>query len=294
MTTAEEPPEYSTVPPLLSSNEQRGLDDTSVIGTGPHPQAGRQRVRQSFGLDGSAAPVSEKQLQIILAALAAGGEGAKLDSVQVQHLLFLVDATVADSVGGPHFEVIASPAGPVSPSIKASLLQLGREGCLSTTTESGGTVVLLTAPGQISGEAILSRFGTDLELYLRELHAWVCTHDFRQRLSVIRNRFPDASSDSPPTAMAQLLGDDPRRRLIWEYTQQPRWLAILRGAGRAVDLYGHLNDNNRVLSDLQASRGASVPTWDNWTEVGDYLREAMAQYALELPSSIGGDYAGVA
>lgn len=294
MTTAEEPSAVPTGSPLLSGNEQWGLADTSVVGTDLPPQSGQQRVRQSFGLGASTASVSEEQLQIILAALAAGGEGAKLDPVQVQHLLFLIDVTVADAVGGPHFEFVPSPAGPVAPSVKASLLQLGREGRLSTGTESRDTVVLLTVQGLSAGEAVLSRFGTDLGLYLRELHAWVGAHDFRQRLSVIRNYFPDAISDHFPTAMVQAPGDDPRRRLIWEYTKQPRWRAILRGAGRSVDLYGTLNDNYRVLGALQTSRGASAPPRDNWTEVGDYLREAMAQFVLELPSSIRDEDARVA
>lgn len=294
MTTAEEPSAVPTGSPLLSSDEQRGLVDTSVVGAGSPPQSGQQRGRQPFGPGGNTAPVSEEQLQIILAALAAGGEGAKLDPVRVQHLLFLIDATVADAVGGPHFEFVPSPAGPVAPPIKASLLQLAREGRLSTETESRGTVVLLTVQGLIAGEAVLSRFGTDLGLYLRELHAWVGAHDFRQRLSVIQNYFPDAISGHFPTAMVQAPGDDPRRRLIWEYTQQSRWRAILRGVGRAVDLYGTLNDNYRVLGALQTSRGASAPARDNWTEVGDYLREAMAQFALELPSSIEDEDARVA
>ena len=287
MTTSEE---LSTVPtdsPLLSSGEQRGVVDRSVVGMGSPPQSGQQRVRQSFAPGESSAPVSEEQLQIILAALAAGGEGARLDPVQVQHLLFLIDSIVADAVGGPHFEFAPSPAGPIAPSIKASLLLLCREGRLSTRTESRGTVVLLTAQGLVAGEAVLSRFGTDLGLYLRELHAWVGAHDFRQRLSVIQNNFPDAITDHFPAAMVQAPGDDPRRKLIWEYTQQSQWRAILRGVGRAVDLYGTLNDNYHVLRALQTSRGVSVPARDNWTEVGDYLREAMAQFASELPSSIG-------
>ena len=147
-------------------------------------------------------------------------------------------------------------------------------------------MVLLTAQGRVSGEAVLIRFGTDPGLYLQELHVWVGAHDFRQRLFVIQNHFPDAISDHFPTAMVQAPGDDPRRRLILEYTQQSPWRTILRGVGRAVDLFGNLNDNDHVLSSLQASRGMSPPARDNWTDVGDYVREAMAQFATELPSSL--------
>lgn len=54
MTTAEEPPAVPMGSPLLSSDEQGGVVDTSVVGTGSPPQSGQQRVRQPFGLGGGA------------------------------------------------------------------------------------------------------------------------------------------------------------------------------------------------------------------------------------------------
>ena len=87
--------------------------------------------------------------------------------------------------------------------------------------------------------------------------------------------------------------EDPRRSLIQAYTQQPRRLAFLKGLGRVVDLYGTLNDNDHALSALQASRQGSV-LGDTWAEVGDYLREAMAQIVAEFPPSEGSDYVRIA
>ena len=83
--------------------------------------------------------------------------------------------------------------------------------------------------------------------------------------------------------------EDPRRSLIQAYIQQPRRLAFLKGLGRVVDLYGTLNDNDHVLSAWQASRKGSVLVGDTWAEVGDYLREAMAQIVAEFPPSEGSD-----
>ena len=226
---------------------------------------------------------------MILAALAAGGPGAPLDPVQVQHLLFLVDATIPEAVDGPHFKFASSAAGPVDASIKSVLLQLCREGSLSTRSEPQGTVIFLTAQGLVAGEAVLSRFGEDARSYMGELYAWVGARDLRRRLSGIHARFPDMIFDYAPTPVAQVRGDDPRRSLIREYMQTSLWGHFVVGLGRAFDLYGTLSDYDRWHSALQAVRAAPTPAPDPWVEVGDCLREAMAQLSTELPSSIEGE-----
>ncbi|MCY3661017.1 MAG: hypothetical protein OXG36_18590 [Caldilineaceae bacterium] len=226
---------------------------------------------------------------MILVALAAGGAEATLDPVQVQHLLFLIDATIPEAVDGPHFKFASSAAGPVDASIKFVLLQMCREGSLSTRAEPQGTVIFLTAQGLATGEAVLTRCGEDVRSYLSELYAWVGAHDFRRRLSGIRARFPDMFFGYAPTPAAQVQGDDPRRSLIREYTQTSRWDNFVVGLGRAFDMYGTLIDHDRWHSALQAVRAVPTPAPDPWVEVGDCLREAMAQLATELPSSIEGE-----
>ena len=237
---------------------------------------------------------SMEPTQVILAALAAGGDEARLDPVQIQHLLYLIDETVPEAVDGPHFEFAPSPIGPFDQSVKASLLHLCREGLLSIETASQETLILLTPQGWNEGSVILTRLEASIGVYLRELFAWVHSHDFRQRLSGIQTRFPDAVTNRVPTPSVQGKGEDPRRRLIREYVQQPRRTAFLRGLGRVVDLYGTLNDNHQVLSALRESRDMSVPVRDTWAEVGDYLREAMAQFATEFPPATGDEDTRVA
>lgn len=232
---------------------------------------------------------SVKSSHVILAALAAGGDEAKLDPVQIQHLLFLIDTTVPESVGGPHFEFAPGPIGPFDQSIKTSILKLCREGHLFTETDARGILLVLTAQGWDRGSVVLKRLDASIGLYLSELHVWVRSHNFGQRLSDIQSRFPHAVTNRMPMASIPGRDEDPRRSLIQAYAQQPRRLAFLKGLGRAVDLYGTLNDNDHVLSALQASRKGSVLAGNMWTEVGDYLREAMAQFVTEFPSSEGSD-----
>lgn len=232
---------------------------------------------------------SVKPPHVILAALAAGGDGAKLDPVQIQHLLFLIDTTVPDWVGGPHFEFVSGPIGPFDQSVKASLLELCREGHLLTETGARGILLALTPQGWDLGSVVLKRLDASIGLYLSELHAWARSHNFGQRLSDIQSRFPHAVTHRMPMASTQGRDEDPRRSLIRAYAQQPRRFAFLKGLGRVVDLYGTLNDNDHVLSTLQASRKGSVLAGNTWTEVGDYLREAMAQFVTEFPPSEGSD-----
>ena len=235
-----------------------------------------------------------KPTQVILAALAAGGDKAKLDPVQMQHVLFLIDETVPEWVDGPHFEFVPGPIGPFDQSVKASILQLCRGGHLLIETESGRVLLGLTKQGRDLGTVVLQRLDASMGLYLSELHVWVHSHGFGQRLSDIQSRFPDAVTNRLSTASVRGRSEDPRRSLIQAYARQPRRFAFLKGLGRVVDLYGTLNDNDRVLGALQASRKGVVSVGDPWTEVGDYLREAMAQFAVGFPSSKGNDDVRVA
>lgn len=232
---------------------------------------------------------SVKSPHVILAALAAGGDGAKLDPVQIQHLLFLIDSTVPEWVGGPHFEFTPGPIGPFDQSIKTSILKLCREGHLFTETGDRRVLLALTSQGWDTGSVVLKRLDARIGRYLSELHAWVRSHNFGQRLSDIQSRFPHAVTHRAPMASIRGGDEDPRRSLIQAYAQQPRRFAFLKGLGRVVDLYGTLNDNDHVLSTLQASRKGSALAGNTWTEVGDYLREAMAQFMTEFPPSEGND-----
>ncbi len=232
--------------------------------------------------------------QVILAALAAGGDKAKLDPVQLQHLLFLIDKTASEWVDGPHFEFTPSPIGPFDPSVKASILKLCSEGCLATETGSKGLLLTLTSQGREKGSVVLKRLDASVGLYLSELHAWARARRFGQRLSDIQSRFPDAVTNRLPMASVRGGEEDPRRSLIQAYVQQPRRFAFLRGLGRVVDLPATLNDNDHVLNVLQGSLNAPVSVGNTWTEVGDHLREAMAQFAAEFSPSTGDEDVRVA
>ena len=61
--------------------------------------------------------------EIVLAAVAAGGSGARFFPVQLQKLLFLIDREIPELVHGPHFRFIPYYYGPFD---KGLYVELGR------------------------------------------------------------------------------------------------------------------------------------------------------------------------
>src|SRR5207248_1751684 len=73
---------------------------------------------------------------LVLAALAAGGENASYWPVQVQKLLFLIDREASALVGGPHFDFKPYDYGPFDRAVYVELDALSAQGFVSTSTTS--------------------------------------------------------------------------------------------------------------------------------------------------------------
>ena len=282
MPSAEELTAVPNGAPPPSGNEQPGTGEKAVIGTGSPSQGW------------APATVSDDQQEIVLAALAAGGPGASLDPVQVQHLLFLIDVTIPEAINGPHFEFVPSPGGPVDSSITSALVQLCLEGALSIGSERPRAEIILTEQGLAAGEAVLTRWGKDVGSYLENLHAWVGAHEFGRRLGDIHSHFPDVTIHYNPRPTAQVPNEDPRRNLIRECILKSRWPDFVVGLGSAIDLSVGFKDHDHYFQALQEAREALELVPDPWVEVGDYLREAMVQAATEVPNLVHGEDSHVA
>ncbi len=65
---------------------------------------------------------------VILSALAVGGENATYSPVQVQKLFFLIDRKAAHLLAGPHFAFRPYDYGPFDPAVYDELTILGFAG----------------------------------------------------------------------------------------------------------------------------------------------------------------------
>ena len=59
--------------------------------------------------------------QLVLAAMAAGGENATFSPAQIQNLFFLIDRKAAPAMGGPHFAFRPYDDGPFDHAAYATL-----------------------------------------------------------------------------------------------------------------------------------------------------------------------------
>jgi uncharacterized protein len=133
---------------------------------------------------------------IVLAALAAGGENASFSPVQVQKLLFLIDRNSAQYLGGPHFSFRAYDYGPFDSAVYDQLTALSFEGKVDVAGTGRYRLYSLTSQGFQEGSRALSGLSPEIADYLRKLATWVRSLSFQQLVSAIYQAYPDMKANS--------------------------------------------------------------------------------------------------
>ncbi len=67
------------------------------------------------------------RIDVVAAAFAAGGRGAKLDLIRVQKLLFLIDRVVSERIGGPFFAFRPYLFGPFDQAVYDAIRDLAAD-----------------------------------------------------------------------------------------------------------------------------------------------------------------------
>jgi uncharacterized protein len=133
---------------------------------------------------------------IILAALAAGGEGATFLPVQVQKLFFLVDREASQLVGGPHFNFRPYDYGPFDRLVYDSLDLLSNHGLASVLSSGKYRTYCLTSAGYQRGKEQLERLPENAQTYIAKVSTWVRTLSFEQLVASIYKAYPDMKVNS--------------------------------------------------------------------------------------------------
>ncbi len=134
--------------------------------------------------------------EIVLAALAAGGENAGFSPIQVQKALFLMDREAAELVDGPHFEFVPYDYGPFDRSVYEVLDDLSRGGLVEKRNSGRYREYALTREGYESGLAKLDGLPDKVGSFLRRLVEWVRELTFQQLVTAIYRRYPDMKANS--------------------------------------------------------------------------------------------------
>ena len=134
--------------------------------------------------------------QYVLAALAAGKDGAKFQPVQIQKLFFLLDREIPKHTGGPYFDFSAYDYGPFDSAVYDEVEALARDG-LAVVDKSGFyRVYSLTPEGLARGTSALPEFTAQGREYATKVAEWVRSISFNQLVSAIYERFPEMKVNS--------------------------------------------------------------------------------------------------
>jgi hypothetical protein len=134
--------------------------------------------------------------EIILAALAAGGENATFTPVQVQKLFFLLDREAAHLVDGPHFNFTPYDYGPFDRAVYDGLDALARQNLARVQNTGRYRVYALSQAGFQQGMAKLGELPESARNYVTSVAQWVRQLSFEQLVASIYNRYPEMKANS--------------------------------------------------------------------------------------------------
>jgi len=134
--------------------------------------------------------------EVILAALAAGGENAAFTPVQVQKLFFLLDREAAHLVDGPHFNFAPYDYGPFDRAVYDGLDDLARQKLARVQNTGRYRVYTLSQIGFQQGSAKLGELPEAARSYVAKVAQWVRQLSFEQLVASIYNRYPEMKANS--------------------------------------------------------------------------------------------------
>jgi uncharacterized protein len=133
---------------------------------------------------------------LVLAALAAGGENASYWPVQVQKLLFLIDREASALVDGPHFDFRPYDYGPFDRAVYVGLESLSTQGLVEVQSTGRYRIYSLSPDGYRRGVTHLRGFGDATRLYIERAARWVRSLSFQQLVAAIYKHYPDMKVNS--------------------------------------------------------------------------------------------------
>ncbi len=200
---------------------------------------------------------------LVLAALASGGEGTRVNAVQLLNLMLLIDREIADDIGGPHFTFEPYPYGPYDAAVLETVESLASNGHVYIDESGPCWMCLTTEVGFGVGQEQLAGLPQSAARFVSAAK-WVLEQSFRSLLSGIYERYPDMAVKSKiPLRALRPARHSTRKRLH----------PFLRGMAQSVGILRRPGESDFKDPDPIAS---------DWRAVGDDLSYAMEQVSPDL------------
>ena len=204
---------------------------------------------------------------VLLAALAAGGVGAKYSPIQVQKLLFLIDREIPDYIGGPHFNFQPYQCGPYDQTVFEEAERQAEYGNViidENGPSSTYSLYYLSDTGLNDGLSALKRMPRAASRYMVKAAKWVQRQSFRTLVSAIYRDYPDMAVNSVIPELA-LQGQERARKR--------RMNPFLQGMASVIYVANYLGEEE--LTQKTPAEQDAIAIAGVWRAVGDDLRSAI-------------------
>ena len=198
---------------------------------------------------------------IIAAAFAAAGPGVSFDPIQLHHLLFLIDRTVSDRIGGPFFRFEPRDYGPFDEGIHGAIREMAGAGDDPTDTSAPHLRYLQTDAGRERGKAVLGSLPGPVSDYFERAARWVRLTPHRRMLAAMHREYPEIMVNC---VVRHTPAKRPARRLH----------PFIRGMVRAFDITGTMFRSPDSAVGLESPNEAITEVWRG---VGGDLEDAMVR-----------------
>lgn len=204
--------------------------------------------------------VEMTQADAVLAALSAGGSGARFNPVQIQILQFLFDRRVEQAGGASRFHFQPCYAGPYAHAIYEILQRFATSGEVMIDDSGPYRTYSVSEAGRRCGASVLERMPQSASKGAAKAARWVLSQRYWDMIFAIEREFPEMVTRS--RAPAGYLG----RR---EGTEVRRMHPLLAGMASVLGIRRRLDD---FVPAGDAAEQDAIAIASDWRAVGDDLR----------------------
>lgn len=218
---------------------------------------------------------------VLLAAMAAGGDHAEYTPVQIQKLMFVVDREIPSLVGGPHFAFKPDVFGPFDDGVYDVIRDLADRNMIRIEASWDSPIYSLHDNALELGRLILAQLPAEASRFIQGAAYWIRTLSLRQLVASINSIYPDMAVNSAVPKRRDLCANVYAN--YFDFSQNcTQSQAFFKGFLRVLDGWVKGPDETKTFQASNFVFRSSLPTiGEIWNDVGDDLQSATQDYAAD-------------